>query len=582
MLLNLTETQSLLAPRFFLRGRFLGSDERLLSSFTSALLSTEFTSLNYTSTSVSASKLELCVVLLSNLSTPVSPPNSCRALTGLLTTTTPSLGVGVNEASSGLLVILLGALTGSALLGASLIALGVLQVRRCRAQRAGAKSDPSANLSPVQRSANSDANESQRQRMSAPCAICASRSLPRDALAQSAAFCDHSDRQPPARALSQPAIAGFAAAGCINTEPSASSKESLACAMNGRPFMSLSSPALPTLTEADMARARTPLPRRPRRVSQLHSAARRSRAASGTIRRESTRPATVYTEVSEYEQLPGEPPATIRNTSSSIAPTSVCLSVSVPAPSSGPRMISAPQVHYATRNEHVAFRMSAQKGILENNGRSSREMGSPVSRAAGAFWNTAFEQSVTAAVSPSAAAHHSVCCSAPPTPATLETQLYTDLDALSGGMNAAKVAKREATDGVSGCRGALVATVTHVNNNNDNNLRVDGGTAEALLTEYRVPPPHMSSTPLSSRAAERTTDENCTLNVYLTPPSRVRTNSALSFAPPPLPAPNARDYANMQFVNQRRLPSNYENEGKLNAMRLQLHRHNSSFYDPQV
>ena len=128
-----------------------------------------------------------------------------------------------------------------------------------------------------------------------------------------------------------------------------------------------------------------------------------------------------------------------------------------------------------------------------------------------------------------------------------------------------------------------MGTETHVNNNTYNNsLRLDGPTAEALLTEYRVPPPHMSSTPLSSRAAERTTNENCTLNVYLTPPSRVRTNSALSFAPPPRPAPNARDYANMQFVNQCRLPSNYENEGKLNAMRLQLHRHNSSFYDPQI
>ena len=177
----------ILAPRFFLRGRFLGTDERLLSSFTSAFLSTGLTSLNFTSPSVNvnASKLELCLVLLSNLSTPVLAPNSCRTLTGLLTTTAaPSLGVGVNEASSGLLVILLGALAGSVLLCASLIALEMLQVRRCRAQRAGAKFDHSASVSPVQRSANSDATESLR-RVSAPCVICASGSLPGDASAQS-------------------------------------------------------------------------------------------------------------------------------------------------------------------------------------------------------------------------------------------------------------------------------------------------------------------------------------------------------------------------------------------------------------
>ena len=94
VLLNLTESQSLLAPRFFLRGRFFGTDERLLSSFTSAFLSTGLTSLNYTSPSVNVntSKLELCVVLLSNLSTPVSAPNSCCAFTGLLTTTAAPLG----------------------------------------------------------------------------------------------------------------------------------------------------------------------------------------------------------------------------------------------------------------------------------------------------------------------------------------------------------------------------------------------------------------------------------------------------------------------------------------------------------
>ena len=81
VLLNRTELQSLLAPRFFLRGRFFGTDERLLSSFTSAFLSTGLTSLNYTSptVNVNASKLELCVVLLSNLrrqsqrQTPVAP-----------------------------------------------------------------------------------------------------------------------------------------------------------------------------------------------------------------------------------------------------------------------------------------------------------------------------------------------------------------------------------------------------------------------------------------------------------------------------------------------------------------------------
>ena len=341
-------------------------------------------------------------------------------------------------------MILLGAIAGSVLLCASLIALGVLQVRRCREQRAGAKSDHSASVSPVQRSANNDATESLRQRVSAPCAICASGSLMGDASAQSAALSAFWDRsgsgsrsQPPARAHSQPAIAGCAA-----------SKESLACAMNGRPFMSLSSPALPTLTEADMARARTPLPRRPRRISQLHNAARRSK------RRESTRSETVYREVSEYEQLPGEPPATNHNTSSSTAPPSASppVSVAVQAQSSGPRRISAPRVDYATRNEKVAFQTSAQNGILENenNGRSWREIGSPVSRAAGAFWNAAFDQSVTAAVPP--AAHHLVYRSAPPTPATLETQFYTDLDAVSGGLKMAKVAKREKTDGDSASR----------------------------------------------------------------------------------------------------------------------------------
>ena len=62
-------------------------------------------------------------------------------------------------------MMLLGALASSVLLCASLIALGVLQVRRCCAQRAGAKSDPSASVSPVQRSANSDATESLWQRV---------------------------------------------------------------------------------------------------------------------------------------------------------------------------------------------------------------------------------------------------------------------------------------------------------------------------------------------------------------------------------------------------------------------------------